>query len=217
MTEERVGRTRPQTSLTEAVDERHALHVQPRDALRVGVVTRAHGLSGELEVRLDWADSRALLAAPEVVLEDAAGRRERRAVSAARRTPKGVLLALAGVTDRDAAEERRGRSVLVPRGLLPELAPGEYYLSDLVGARVVDSAGTEIGTVSEIQMYPSVDAVVIDAPSGMRWEQPLLDEWIARVELEERRIVLASDGGLIEVSAKARSASDGNELGARKS
>jgi 16S rRNA processing protein RimM len=191
--------------------------MQSRDTLRVGVVTRAHGLAGELEVRLDWADSRALLAAPEIILEDASGQRERRAVSAVRRTPKGLLLALAGVSDRNAAEERRGSLVLVPRALLPELAPGEYYLSDLVGASVVDPAGAEIGTVSEIQMYPSVDAVVIDAPSGMRWEQPLLDEWIARVDLVGRRIVLSSDGGLIELSAKARSASDDTELGARKS
>jgi 16S rRNA processing protein RimM len=191
--------------------------MQSRETLRVGVVTRAHGLVGGLEVRLDWAGSSALLAAPEVVLEDASGRQERRAVSAVRRTPKGVLLTLAGISDRNAAEELRGRLVLVPRALLPELAPGEYYLSDLVGASVIDPSGAEIGTVSEIQMYPSVDAVVIDAPSGMRWEQPLLDEWIARVDLVERRIVLSSDGGLIELSVKARSASDDTERRARKS
>jgi 16S rRNA processing protein RimM len=134
-----------------------------------------------------------------------------------RRTPKGVLLSLQGVDDRDAADERRGCVVLVPRAALPELAPGEYYLSDLIGARVLAPEGAELGTVTEVQMYPSVDAIVIQSASGERWEQPLLDEWIARVDLTEGSIVLASDGGLIEMSAKARSASDDRELGARKS
>jgi 16S rRNA processing protein RimM len=208
--------------LTEAATSGQALRVQPgiklqpRDALRVGVVTRAHGLSGEIEVRLDWADSRALLTVPEIVLEDEAGRHERLQVAAVRRTPKGVLLSLTSVADRDAAEARRGRVVLVPRAALPDLAPGEYYLSDLIGASVSDATGQELGVVSEVQMYPSVDAVIIDSPSGVRWEQPLIDEWIARVDLEARRIVLASDGGLIELSAKPRSASDERERGARK-
>jgi 16S rRNA processing protein RimM len=181
------------------------------------VITRAHGLSGELEVRLDWADSKSLLAAADVLLEDEAGRREQHAVSAVRKTPKGVLLALEGIADRDAAEERRGRVVLLPRAALPKLAPGEYYLSDLVGARVMAPDGAEIGTVTEIQMYPSVDAVVIESAAGERWEQPLLDEWILRVEIEERRIILASEGGLIEMSVKSRSASDDPELRARRS
>lgn len=203
--------------MTEAAIGGHAFEVQHLDALRVGVVTRAHGLSGEIEVRLDWSDSRALFTAPEVVLEDEAGRHERHAVSAVRRTPKGVLLSLSSITDRDAAEERRGRVILVPRAALPELAPGEYYLSDLIGARVLNATGAELGTVAEVQMYPSVDAVVIESPSGERWEQPLIDEWIARVDLEARHIMLASDGGLIEMSTKRRSASDEHKRGARKS
>lgn len=202
--------------MTEAATEGHAFEVQDRGTLRVGVVTRAHGLSGEMEVRLDWGESRALLTAPDVILEDEAGRHERHSVSAVRRTPKGVLLSLSSVTDRDAAEERRGRVVLVPREALPELAPGEYYLADLIGARVSAADGAELGTVTEVQMYPSVDAVVIDSASGDRWEQPLIDEWIARVDLEARHIVLASDGGLIEMSTKPRSASDERERGARK-
>jgi 16S rRNA processing protein RimM len=92
--------------------------------IRIGRVARAHGVSGELEVRPDWEESRGLLAAREVVLESESGLLEARAVRGSRRTPKGVLLLLEGIDDRDAAEARRGHAVRVRRELLPKLCEG---------------------------------------------------------------------------------------------
>ena len=170
------------------------------DTIRMGRVVRAHGISGEVEVRPDWAESRGLLEAREVVLESESGALEAHAVRARRRTPKGVLLALDGIVDRDQAEARRGYAVRVSRQVLPHLDEGEYYLCDLVGARVTSPEGP-VGTVVEVQMYPSVDAVVIEAENGERFEQPLLDEWIARVDLSAREVALLSRDGLIEAPA----------------
>jgi 16S rRNA processing protein RimM len=170
--------------------------------IRIGRITRAHGVSGELEVRPDWEHSRGLLEAREVVLESASGAREVHAVQGRRQTPKGVLLALAGIVDRDAAEARRGFAVRVSRDLLPRLGDGEYYLCDLIGAKVEGPEGA-FGRVVEIQMYPSVDAVVIETADGVRFEQPLLDEWVATVDAEAGRVTLTSLDGLIE-APKAR-------------
>ncbi len=149
-------------------------------------------------MRPDWEGSRGLLGATDVVLESESGALESFSVRSSRQTPKGVLLRLVGIEDRDAAEARRGNAVRIPREVLPSLKDGEYYLSDLVGA-AVESPDGAVGTVVEVQMYPSVDAVVIEAPDGERFEQPLLDEWIARVDVNERRIALCSRDGLIEV------------------
>jgi 16S rRNA processing protein RimM len=175
--------------------------------IRIGRVTRAHGVSGELEVRPDWEQSRGLLEAREIVLESDSGERESRSVRSSRQTPKGVLLSLEGIGDRDQAEARRGFAVLVRREVLPALADGEYYLCDLVGATVECPDGP-VGQVVEIQMYPSVDAIVIEAADGARFEQPLLDEWIARVEPKARRVELVSRDGLIEVPRARPAARD---------
>ena len=202
--------------MTDAERRGHPSEVLHRDALRVGFVTRAHGLTGALEVRLDWPDGRGLFEAKEIILEAKDGEREEREVVAVRPTPKGVLLSLRGVEDRDAAEARKGRLVLLPRGVLPDLEEGEYYLSDLVGCSVSGVNGSRIGTVVEVQMYPSVDAIVIEGEGGARWEQPLLDEWIEEVNLNAKRIVLTSADGLIDVSSNGRSASDERDFGATK-
>jgi 16S rRNA processing protein RimM len=175
--------------------------------IRIGRITRAHGVSGELEVRPDWEHSRGLLEAREVLLESDSGERESRAVRSSRQTPKGVLLSLEGIVDRDQAEARRGFAVHVRREVLPALADGEYYLCDLIGATVECHDGP-VGQVVEVQMYPSVDAIVIESADGARFEQPLLDEWIARVEVRARRVDLVSRDGLIEVPRARPAARD---------
>jgi len=168
------------------------------DALRIGRVTRAHGLKGELEVRLDWPDSRSLLEAPRLLLSLADGVTQSHSIAGKRQTPKGILVRLEGVGDRNAADALCGATVSVLRADLPPLQEGEYYLCDLVGLGVSGPAGT-VGRVIEIQMYPSVDAIVIEGPNGERFEQPLLGEWLERVDVPGGLIVLRSLDGLFEV------------------
>lgn len=186
-----------------------------RALLRIGRLTRAHGLKGDLEVRLDWPDSRALLDAERVLLSRPDGGSESRAIASARQTGKGILLRLEGVGDRDAAEALCGSTVSVRREDLPPLEEGEYYLCDLVGLDVSGPAGA-LGRVLEIQMYPSVDAIVIEAPEGARYEQPLLPEWLERVDVPGRSIVLRSLDGLLEVPSPARPEQGAAEAVSRK-
>jgi 16S rRNA processing protein RimM len=155
-------------------------------------------LKGELEVRLDWSDSRALLEARRVVLTRPDGGTEAHVIAGTRSTGKGVLLRLEGIADRNAAEALCGSTVSVSRAELPPLQEGEYYLCDLVGLPVSGPDGP-LGRVLEIQMYPSVDAIVIEAPDGARFEQPLIAEWLERVDVAGGGILLRSLDGLLEV------------------
>jgi 16S rRNA processing protein RimM len=164
-------------------------------------------LKGELEVRLDWPDSRALLEAERVLLSRPDGASDSYVIASTRSTGKGILLRLAGVGDRTAAEALCGSTVSVQRADLPPLEAGEYYLCDLVGLRVSGPSGP-LGRVLEIQMYPSVDAIVIESPDGARYEQPLLEEWLERVDVTGDGIVLRSLDGLLEVPSPARSEAD---------
>jgi 16S rRNA processing protein RimM len=177
------------------------------EQLRIGRVARAHGLKGELEVRLDWPDSRALLEAERVQLSRPDAGSESYVIASTRSTGKGILLRLEGVADRDAAEALCGSTVSVWRAELPPLEEGEYYLCDLVGLAVSGPSGP-LGRVLETQMYPSVDAIVIEAPDGARYEQPLLAEWLERVDVSGEGIVLRSLDGLLEVASAARADAD---------
>lgn len=167
--------------------------------LAIGRVARAHGLRGELRVEPFHAGSDALQRVSELWLaerSDDPGGAVRHAVEWARPVPKAFLIKLAGVVERDGAEALRGRVVWVARDALPSGDESEYYLVDLVGARVIGPEG-DVGTVLAIATHPSVDALVIRTPDGRTLEQPLLPDWVARVSVAERVVELTSLEGLI--------------------
>ena len=165
----------------------------------IGRVARAHGLRGELRVELHYTGSDALGHVDELWLspaaETAAGA-VRHAIDAARPVPKAYLVQLAGVSDRNAAEALQGRAVWVSRAALPESDEDEYYLVDLLGAKVIGPEG-EVGVVVEIATHPSIDALVIRTPDGRSLEQPLVPDWIKRVSVAEKLVELATLEGLI--------------------
>ena len=164
--------------------------------IEIGRVIKPHGLAGEVKVRLHFEGSRALFDCEELILGRDGEADVVLAIEASRASPVGPILKLAGVDDREAAEALRGARLSVDRSALPELEPGEYYLGDLVGARVEGPEGA-IGEVVQIVTHPSVDAAVIRLPDGSTAEQPLTEPWVELVDLDARRLVLSSIEGLI--------------------
>jgi 16S rRNA processing protein RimM len=152
------------------------------DRIEVGYVARAHGLRGEVRVQLHAPGSTVLLDVDRVWVD---GREH--AVEAARPAPGAVLLALAGVDDRDAAEALRGRAVEVDRAAIP-LEPNEYLLQDLPGCTVVDAGGAEVGVVAEV-LKGAQPILVIRGAGGERLV-PAVPEFVLAVDAVARRVTV---------------------------
>jgi ribosomal 30S subunit maturation factor RimM len=84
----------------------------------------------------------------------------------------------------------------VRRDALPPLEPGEYYLVDLIGAKVVGPDG-ELGEVTDVVSHPTVDVIVLRLASGKSAEQALSPPWLSHVDLAARQVVLHSLDGLM--------------------
>jgi 16S rRNA processing protein RimM len=100
----------------------------------------------------------------------------------------GKLVArVTGCTDRDAAGRLRGREIAVPRDVLPEAGPGEYYWADLVGLEVVNREGASLGRVTNVFSTGAND--VLRVGEGRRERLlPFVATVIRRVDLAGRRI-----------------------------
>lgn len=171
----------------------------PGGLLAVGRVARAHGLKGELRVETFFEGSDALAQVDELWLSREPSGSEganKHVVEWARPVPKAYLVKLVGLAERDGAEALKGSTVWVERSALPQTDESQYYLVDLIGAKVIGPEG-EIGIVVEIATHPSVDSLVIQAADGKRLEQPLVDDWIARVSVDEKLVELSTLDGLI--------------------
>jgi 16S rRNA processing protein RimM len=73
------------------------------------------------------------------------------------------VLSLEGVSDRQAAEALAGRYLEVEAEGLPE---GNWYWHQIVGLRVADEAGIELGTVVEVFRAGENEVYRIEGPAG---------------------------------------------------
>ena len=164
------------------------------DRIEIGIVARAHGIRGEVRVRLHNPGSTALDGAEVLFLAD-----REYAIESARPVAGAYLVALAGVADRTAAEALRGRPVSVARADI-ELDEDEVLLADLVGCRVELADGSDWGTVSGLELGAQ-DRLVIRQGEVERL-LPVVDEFLVEVDLEARRIVVAPPIDLPEDKAR---------------
>lgn len=175
--------------------------------LIVGRVRRAHGIRGEMVVEelTDDADAqfavgRRLLAGTtegEVAPLEAPPREL--TIRRATRFKNGWILRFAEIPDRTTAEEWRDRYLLVPT---PEVAPpaaDEIFYHDLIGMRVEDLDGHELGRVRGL--YEVVHGILLEIEKGgastamIPYGPPI----VVRAELERRTLVVNPPAGLLDV------------------
>ena len=165
--------------------------------LELGRIVKPHGLGGEIRLVLHWPGSDALGRVTEVVARRADEPDRVLRVQAVRGSPPSLVVKFAGIDDRGQADALRGATVSVDRAELGALGPNEFYLADLVGARVLIGERL-LGTVVAVRPYPSVDVMVIETESGKLVEQPLLDDFLEEVDVAAGRVRLTSAEGLFE-------------------
>lgn len=170
----------------------------PEDWVPLAVVGRAHGVRGELRAHPFSEDSDLLGQVDEVLVRFVDGPRRGEAhevsLDSVRPGNDALLVKLHGVDDRDAADEVRGAQLCVRRADFPPLEEGEFYACDVVGAEVVLD-GEVVGFVESLQTYPTVDLLVVVARGG-RYEIPLVDGYVDRVDVDAGKVVLRTLDGL---------------------
>lgn len=151
----------------------------------VGVIRRPHGVRGEVLVAAE-TDNPARFRPGQRVQVEGVGER---AVVSVRGAPGALLLRLEGIEDRAAAEQLRGRELRVPIAEARAAAQG-YLWADLVGLRVEDDEGHELGTLVEVlRTGGEVDIFVVRDAAGRELLLPALESVVRRVDLLKRLLI----------------------------
>ena len=158
-----------------------------RSTLELGLVVRPHGVRGAVRVQLHNPASTALEGLQQVIVSLGGEERSMRFQHLGGAGRGVTVLEFEGVLDRDAAEALRGARLLVERSLLPPLDEGEYYYEDLLGCRVEDLEGGQLGVVDEVFCAGASDVLVVREGEAERLI-PLCDDWVSEVDLAARRI-----------------------------
>jgi len=176
------------------------------DYVQVGLVTRPHGLRGEVLIRpdTDFPDERFAVGA-EVFVR--VGGTIRALTIATSRTHRGCpLVAFEGRPTLDDVEDLAGADVRMPEGALRPLPEGEYYWYQLVGAPVVTTDGQEVGAVARVEPNGGAAMLVVAGPSG---EVLVPMAPAICITLTPERIVVQAPEGLIELNRPTESRREG--------
>ena len=144
----------------------------------LAVITGAHGVTGEVRLKLFAQDIDSLKAHKSFN----GGALTLKSL----RDGNSIIARFAEIADRNAAEGLRGTELTVPRSALPPLGPGEYYHADLIGLPCVSTDGEALGHVVAVDNFGAGDVLDIERPAengrpGKRFMVPMtvdaVPEW----------------------------------------
>jgi 16S rRNA processing protein RimM len=161
---------------------------QASDWVCVAAVATAHGLRGALKLRCFTERPEDAVAYGPVY--DKEGKRlfTLRMIG---RSRGGILVEVEGISDRSAAEALRGMELFVPRAVLPDLGPEEFYHTDLEGLDVLRADGARLGVVRALANHGAGDILEVMADDGRTMALPFDRETVRTVDLEAGRLVVA--------------------------
>lgn len=151
---------------------------------------RPHGLDGHLGLYVDEADVVYFEPGNSVLIED-----RPYIVRAVRRVDRGYQIQFEGITNRESAEQIRGREIEVENRR--ELGPDEFWPEDLVGLEVRAGDGSSMGLVVAFVPGAAQDRIVVDI-GGDRFEVPFISEFVPVVDMPAGYLEVRPIPGLIE-------------------
>ncbi|KAA1251759.1 ribosome maturation factor RimM [Mycobacterium simiae] len=173
--------------------------------LVVGRVVKAHGVTGEVvvEVRTDDPDTRF---APGATLRAKKSRDRGEGCSfvidSVRDHGARLLVRLAGVADRDAADALRGSVFVIDSDQLPPIdEPDTYYDHQLTGLRVRTTTGQDVGVVGEVLHTAAGELLAVRSAESPQNEVlvPFVSAIVTSVSLDDGILEIDPPEGLLDL------------------
>jgi 16S rRNA processing protein RimM len=169
--------------------------------LTVGRVAKPHGVTGEVvvEVRTDDPDIRFT---PGAVLRAKGSDHGERnyVVEAVRAHGSRLLVRLAGVANRAAADALRGSWFVIDSEDLPPIdEPDTYYDHQLEGLRVQTTSGRDIGVVAEVLHTAAGELLAVNRDQAGELLVPFVRAIVTSVSLDSGIVEIDPPDGLLEL------------------
>ncbi len=172
----------------------------PRDLVLVGLLTRPHGIRGEVKVEI-WSDVPDRFEVGRELLLAAEGQSTRSVrITSFRPVRGGAIMALDGCRTRDQAEILRGARLEVPRCEVPAAPAGLYYHFDLVGCCCTCENHGELGEVKAV--VEDGGGILLEIAGADRTlPVPFVEAFLESVDVARKQIRLRLPAGLVETCA----------------
>ena len=168
------------------------------DLLQVGIITSTHGVRGEVKVYPTTDDPRRFRRLKEVVL-DTGKEKMNLEIEGVKFFKQFVILKFKGLDNINDIEKYRQKSLYVTRKNAVRLQRDEYFIADLIGLKVQDEDGKELGTVKDVIETGANDVYEVEMADGKSLLLPAIKQCILDVDVENGTMQVHVLEGLLDL------------------
>lgn len=168
------------------------------DLLQVGIITSTHGVRGEVKVYPTTDDPRRFRRLKEVVL-DTGKEKMNLEIEGVKFFKQFVILKFKGLDNINDIEKYRQKSLYVTRKNAVRLQRDEYFIADLIGLKVQDEDGKELGTVKDVIETGANDVYEVEMADGRSLLLPAIKQCILNVDVENGMMQVHVLEGLLDL------------------
>lgn len=166
--------------------------------LEAGKIVNTHGLRGEVKV-VSWTDYPEDFEDIEYVYVKRKTGDEKLTISSIKYQKNNLIVKFAEIKDINEAEKYKNQVLYVEREMLGELPEGVYYIADLIGLKVVDENGDEIGKIADVFNTGANDIYDVKREGKKNLLIPVIDEVVKEIDLEKKTVRIEMMEGLDEL------------------
>ena len=153
------------------------------DYLMVGVIANTHGVRGEVKVYPTTDDVNRFKKLKEIYMGDEKAPLHIQSVKFQKNM---VILGFKEYNSLNEVEGLRNKELFVDRAHAVKLQKDEYFISDLIGMKVVTDEGADLGELTDVMTTGANDVYVVKTTDGKEVLLPAIKECVLNVDMNER-------------------------------
>ncbi len=171
---------------------------------KVGRIVKTFGLRGEVKVVTEFDIPGELLEIQHIFVELPRGGRKFLEIESCRESGgRTLIVKFKGIDSIELAEALEGLDLYAKKEDLKEPEKGEYYIFQLIGLKVIDNKGEELGAVINVIKNPGHDLLEVRTWGNKTFMVPLVKEFVKKIDLERETIEVDLPQGLVPGSDEA--------------
>ncbi len=167
-----------------------------QDYFRVGVIANTHGIRGEVKVFPTTEDPQRFKGMKEILLDTGKEKLELE-VASVKFFKNLVILKFKGIDNINDIEKYKGMDLLVTRENAIPLEEGEYYIADIIGAKVVTEDGEDFGVLKDVLTTGANDVYVVEH-EGKEVLLPVIPDCVLARDMEQKIVTIHLMKGLLD-------------------
>lgn len=163
--------------------------VRMEQFFRVGVITSTHGVRGEVKVYPTTDDPQRFKKLKKVIMDTGKQQMDLE-VQSVKFFKNMVILKFKEFDNINDVEKYKNADLLVTREHAVKLAPGEYFIADLIGLQGVSDEGEDLGELTDVIQTGANDVYVFTKMGEADLLVPKIPDCVKEIDLEKGTVLV---------------------------